>query len=476
MSEKKPDLFRKRALEHISSPEQLDQLLRVTRRRNWIPLFVVAAISVLVGIWSATGRISVTVQGDGILIFPSQIVALESSASGQVVEVLVTDGSEVAEGDVVARIAQPDLRRELEQEEQRLAELRLRESELGPLRIRKKERELSAIENRRTLTAQMIAFHRESAEELRERSEEYFREQRRNAGELRTSLDALGAKLRERKAAAEELEGKAIRRDDILELEKELVAHEASRAELEMSTHQVALEEIRAANAYRQMQVTVRELEAALDDLRTDEERIGFAFEQETTAANLANREVELRIERLERQVEEHSVVRSPYAGRILEVSIAEGRIITEGQRIASLEASGTDASLEALCFYDLGEGKKIDPGDPIQLTPSTVQRARYGSIRGEVIEISTLPLTPAAIERKLGNAELADRLSGGGSRLQVRARLFTDPVTGGFQWTSGKGPDLEISPGTTLVAHTEVEVRTPLSLVLPILRELGGD
>ena len=433
MSDRKPDLFRQRALEHISTPEQLDQLLRVTRRRYWLPLVVITGFAVLIGVWSVKGRIPVTVQGEGILIVPSQIVSLQTAAGGQVIDVLIDGEDRVDVGDIVAIIGQPELRRELEQEQSRLAELRVREEELGPLRRRKLERELTSIENRRTLNDEMIVFLRESGEELKERSDLYFAEQRLSAEELGLKLDELGRKLAERRTLMEKFRDRAITGEEILSLEKELVAHEVSRAEMALETKQIALDEIRAANAYRQMQVEVRELSAALEDLRAEEERVRFRFEEETAAARIAIREVELRSDRLASQIEERSQVKSTYAGRVLEVSISEGQILGEGQRIATLETYGVDTPLEALCFYDLRDGKRIGPGDPIQITPSTVQRERYGSIRGEVVEVSTLPLTPAAIERRLGNAELARRLSGGGSRLQVRARMLEDPETDGY-------------------------------------------
>lgn len=476
MSGRKPDLFRARALEHISTPEQLDQLLRVTRRRYWIPLFVIAGFGVLIGIWSVKGRIPVTVAGEGILIVPSQIVSLQTPAGGQVVDLLIDGEARVAVGDVIAVIAQPDLRRELEQEQNRLAELRLREEELGPLRRLRLEREIASIENRRALCLEMVDFLRETGEELKTRSDIFFAEQRRSSEELGKKLDELGRKLAERRTLAEQFRDRAITGEEILSLEKELVAHEASRAEMAIDSQQVSLDEIRSANAYRQMLVEVRELQATLEELRAEEERVRFRFEEETAAARVAIREVELRSARLSSLIDERSQVRSSYAGRVLEVSISEGQVLGEGQRIATLETSEVDTALEALCFYDLRDGKRIGPGDPIRITPSTVERERYGSIRGEVVEVSTMPLTPAAIERRLGNAELARRLSGGGSRLQVRARMLVDSGSGGYLWTSGKGPDLHITPGTTLVAHARVEERTPLSLVLPILRELGGE
>jgi hypothetical protein len=61
-------MFRKVALERMSSPEQLDQLLQVTAPRSWLAL---AALMGLLGTaigWGFLGRISTTISGQGVLV------------------------------------------------------------------------------------------------------------------------------------------------------------------------------------------------------------------------------------------------------------------------------------------------------------------------------------------------------------------------------------------------------------------------
>lgn len=65
--EENKELFRKVALERLSSPEQLDRLLQVTSARSWL---ILAAILLLCGIaivWSFTGYLEKTVEGYGML-------------------------------------------------------------------------------------------------------------------------------------------------------------------------------------------------------------------------------------------------------------------------------------------------------------------------------------------------------------------------------------------------------------------------
>ena len=62
MSENQKTVFRKKALDHISSPEQLTDYLRVTNPGIWVVL--AAVILLLAGIfsWAAVGRLETTVE------------------------------------------------------------------------------------------------------------------------------------------------------------------------------------------------------------------------------------------------------------------------------------------------------------------------------------------------------------------------------------------------------------------------------
>jgi hypothetical protein len=72
-------LFRKVALERISSPEQLDQLLQVTEPRNWLALVsLICLLGVAIG-WGFIGQLLTTVSGQGVLV-RAGVVATASPA------------------------------------------------------------------------------------------------------------------------------------------------------------------------------------------------------------------------------------------------------------------------------------------------------------------------------------------------------------------------------------------------------------
>ena len=95
-------LYRKSALEKISSPEQLDKALTVTSAYSWIALAAVTLIVVATIVWSIIGTIPVTVTTAGIVASPVSTNAVYTPESGSVTSVLVYPGSTLRIGDPVA--------------------------------------------------------------------------------------------------------------------------------------------------------------------------------------------------------------------------------------------------------------------------------------------------------------------------------------------------------------------------------------
>ena len=94
-------LYRKSALERISSPEQLDKALTVTSPMSWLALVAVTFVIVVTVIWSIIGTIPVTVTTTGIVASPVSTNAVYTPESGTVTSVLVYAGSELRMGDAI---------------------------------------------------------------------------------------------------------------------------------------------------------------------------------------------------------------------------------------------------------------------------------------------------------------------------------------------------------------------------------------
>ncbi|MEA3149499.1 MAG: hypothetical protein QOD56_438 [Gammaproteobacteria bacterium] len=108
MSDAPGRIFRASAIERLSSPEQLDQLVRMTQPFDWLASAVVClAIAILI-IWGTTGRIATRVSGEGMLISDGGMADAVSGASGRLSSIAVSVGDRVSQAQVIARIAQTD--------------------------------------------------------------------------------------------------------------------------------------------------------------------------------------------------------------------------------------------------------------------------------------------------------------------------------------------------------------------------------
>jgi HlyD family secretion protein len=119
----KKKLFRKAALDKLASPERLDELMEVTAPSGWIALAALGVVIFSSVLWGFFGSISIKVPGNGILMRGEAVRTISATGSGQLSEILVAPGDIVIEGQVVARISQPELVLRIENAREELARL-----------------------------------------------------------------------------------------------------------------------------------------------------------------------------------------------------------------------------------------------------------------------------------------------------------------------------------------------------------------
>jgi hypothetical protein len=98
-------MFRKEALEKLSSPEQLDQLLKVTSPRGWLALLGLGLLIGAVVIWSIFGSIPSTIKGEGILIRGDAIQLIDTPRAGRVSKISANPGTNIQPNQLIATIA-----------------------------------------------------------------------------------------------------------------------------------------------------------------------------------------------------------------------------------------------------------------------------------------------------------------------------------------------------------------------------------
>ena len=105
-------IFRKAALDRLSSPEQLDKQIKITSPMLWLAAGGVMLALAAVVIWGCFGSLPEKVDINGILMQDGYYQGIYAETSGAV-EMYVKNGDSVHKGDVVAQIKAEDVEKKV---------------------------------------------------------------------------------------------------------------------------------------------------------------------------------------------------------------------------------------------------------------------------------------------------------------------------------------------------------------------------
>ena len=103
-------IFRKVALERLSSPEQLDKLVRITDPKGWIAILGIGCFIVGAVLWGFMGSIPVRVTGRGMLVKSGGVYSIVAGTSGRVTDIFYEAGEHVERGAIIAKVDQTELK------------------------------------------------------------------------------------------------------------------------------------------------------------------------------------------------------------------------------------------------------------------------------------------------------------------------------------------------------------------------------
>ncbi len=557
-------LFRQESLERLSSPERLDQLMKVVSPKDWLPLATLGSLVGIAFIWSIVGRIPITASGQGVLIYPRQVVAVQSASSGQIKELKVKTGDRVKAEDVIATVELPETQKQLQQQKEKLKELLEQNQGVNRLQGERTKLEFSTIEQQRQSIQERIRNTEALTPILQQRITSSIQQQRRSVLERITNTMALTPTLRDRgrealKAEKDAIESQlatgeksrealnrrwevrqellnrlatdekgnslldkngnpikapVITEDVVRQAEQEYLNNEANIANLKARLRELDARQTEAEKNFRDNLNSISELQAQLRELDGRESEAEKNYRdnlnslselkaqlrdldskipnlKQQTLESLTSRENQIQevkrtIAQLELQLKQNSEIKSPYSGRVLEVTATSGQILSPGFRLGSIDAENQSRELVAVTYFAVQDGKKIEQrmkdlkekgkAVEVQVTPTTVKRERFGGIKGTVTSVSVFPITKEGAALSVGNIELVESLVAKGPQLEVVAKLKPDTSTfSGYAWSSSKGPPMKMSSGTTTAVRATVEEVPPITFVLPFLRSFFG-
>ena len=414
-------IYRKIALERLSSPEQLDRLITVTPPSGWLALMGMALLLAFTFVWALYGRIPTMVSGGGILIKTGGVVSVVAPVQGQIDSIYVREGESVRKGQIVARLAQPALLDEIRGTRQQLEEEKARLIILSEVGDEKYRLGMASTAKERDNLRQVLATSKERAHWLQSKIE---------------SQQNL-------------LEEGLVTRQTLVESRNKPVDLELTQAE--------------TLNQFKKLDAHEQELAAERDG----------QLEASRKLVNQVRRDLELQEARLAFS----SRVVSNHTGLVVELRTSQGQVINPGDLLLVLEQTG-DAiqDLEALIYMSPDQGEQIKSGMIVRITPQTVKREEFGYMLGMVTKVADFPSSQQGMMRQLKNQVLVDQFSENGAPIAVFADLIPDPVTvSGYKWSSPKGPPLEIFSGTLCSGTIEVRSQAPLSLMIPYLKKQVG-
>ncbi|MFB2880577.1 NHLP bacteriocin system secretion protein [Floridanema aerugineum] len=523
------------SLESVTSPERLDQLMQVVKPKDFIPALTVGGLTVMALVWSFVGRIPLTVTGQGVLISPQRVVELQSPLAGQLESLSIKDNQCVKKGEILGTIKPTELQEQLKQQQAKRQQLVLQADNSNSLQTQRTQVEQEAIATTRksltqklqdlqslspTLKEQALATIKQQRQTLQQRLQDIqalafvtkerdlsaIQQQRRALEQQLKDIKDLSPVLKQRLEKRKQLQAQgAISLDTILEAEnayrenhqqifsieaqlKELNSKEvgidksfrenrSQVSDIQTQLQQLNTQEISTEKTFRDNRSQIAEIQAQLQELDIRNKRLEQENLQVLNTRKNEIAEVDRTIAQIEQQIKERSQIESPQEGCILEVSAVEGQVVSPGTRLGSLQTQEQGkVALTSIAYFDVKDGKRIKPGMTMQITPDTVKRERFGGIVATVKSVSAYPVTSSTAVSKLGNAELADTLTGKTAKVEVIAELVSESSNfSGYKWSSSKGPNMKLTPGTTTALRVKVEEQAPITFLLPFLREWSG-
>ncbi|WP_281635185.1 NHLP bacteriocin system secretion protein [Flavobacterium marginilacus] len=410
--------FRKSALEKLSTPEKLDQLIKVTGTKAWIALITIAVAIFTALIWSFMGTVKTKLDVVGVVL-GGDVHEVVATAQGQLVELKAAIGNKVKKGDIIATIRQPELFQQIEDAKVILSD-------------RKFEME------------KLLSYGNQGA-------------QLQGKIIIQSRISVTGEIESEKKKIV--FLNNQLESENVL-LEKSLITKS------------------QVANTKQQIEAsknTIERLKGQIAETSRQQNDLIFDIQQKVTLQRQRIAEAERNLQFLTEKYDNQRNVKSPYDGEVVEVLTDAGIVVSAGSPLFKLKNTFNtkQSQLRGILYIPSKDGKKIKKGMEALIVPSTVQPEEYGFIKGKVTYVSDFPITQQGMLTSVKNDQLTKQLLVGGPLFEVYVDFEKDPVSySGYKWTSAKGPDIFLKEGTSCLGKITIKREPPVTLVVPAFKK----
>lgn len=410
--------FRKSALEKLSTPEKLDQLIKVTGSRSWIALSLIGAVLLIGLAWACLGTVKTKLDVVGV-IQGGEVHEVVSTAQGQLVALKVIVGDQVRKGDVIATIQQPELLQQIEDAKAVLSERRF---EMGK-----------------------IASYGTEGSQIQG---EYVVQTRKSInGEIETQRKKLDYLFNQ------------LESENVL-LNKGLI----TKSQVANTKHEISV-----------AQNNIERLKGQMVEASSQQHTINFDTQQKTSLQAQRIDEAQRNLQFLKEKYETEKNIKSPFDGEVIEALTDRGVVVEQGTPLFKVKNIGNAnvSKLTGVLYIPSKDGKKIKKGMEVLVAPSTIQPQEFGYIKAKITYVSDFPITERGMLTSVKNDQLAKGLLAGGPLFEVHVDFEKDPSSySGYKWTSANGPEIIIKEGTSCIGKVTIKEETPIAIVVPAFKK----
>ncbi|KTD63902.1 NHLP bacteriocin system secretion protein [Legionella spiritensis] len=410
-NKEEPVKFRKKALEHLNKPTSMDDTLQVITLKNWLLLLVLVLIICGCITWLFLGTLFIKTSGKGVLMSVVGDIETVQAAenSGFIEKIVVYTGQTIKKNTVLATI-KSDLETQLEIQGNYLKKLKYEQN----------------------ILSERAEF---MVKDLREKQEEQIEK-------IHASLRAAKEKLKQL-AVLTKLKENAMKKGII-----DLPNVTETRIE------------------YFKLLQEINSHEAELISMKSNLVELQDKWQERQKELALIIYKEEHNYQLIKRRWLHTNLIKSPLAGTIAEIRVKAGDYIQPGQPILTIIPA--DQNLYALIFVPAGKGKLIKPGMKVQIAPTMVNKFEFGTIKGRVETVSSLPVTPQMMMTLLKNKQIVNTFLPSEPQLAVKVSLQKNSGShSGYQWTTSQGPPLQLTQGTLVDAMFNVEEKKPIDILI---------
>lgn len=161
-------------------------------------------------------------------------------------------------------------------------------------------------------------------------------------------------------------------------------------------------------------------------------------------------------------------------SGTVVDIPVEKDQVVSQGTEVVKIKSdSGVEEEEQIVrCYVVLSDGKKLEEGMEVVVTPSTVSEDEYGHMTGTVTSVGTYTVSSTEMLQMLGDEVMVQGFQQQGPCVEVLISLDKDESTAsGYAWSNRKGETVTVDENTPVTAKVRVKEDAPISKLIPFLR-----